>query len=159
MLFSVGGLFAVYEGVHKLLHPEQLESPVWALGVLLVAIALEGFSLRTAIKETDAVRRRGRATGSSSGTRGPPSCPWSCWRTPRPLLGLVLALLGVGLATLTGNAVFDGHRHDRIGLLLIVVAVILAIETKSLLLGEAARAGGAAADRRRARGRRRRACR
>src|ERR671939_21235 len=59
VLFSVGGLFAIYEGVHKLQHPEELESAGWAFGVLLVAIALEGFSLRTAVKETNAVKRPG----------------------------------------------------------------------------------------------------
>src|ERR671938_158268 len=61
VLFSLGGLFAIYEGVHKLLHPEPLESVGWALGVLVVAIALEGFSLRTAIKETDQLRRPGES--------------------------------------------------------------------------------------------------
>src|SRR3712207_5810545 len=71
VLFSVGGLFAIYEGVHKLQHPEELESPQWAIGVLLVAIALESFSLRTAVKETNA-RSEERRVGKECRSRWSP---------------------------------------------------------------------------------------
>jgi cation diffusion facilitator family transporter len=138
VLFSVGGLFAVYEGIHKLQHPEQLESPAWALGVLVVAIGLEGFSLRTAMKETDAVRQRGESYWAFIRHARAPELPVVLLEDTAALTGLVLALLGVGLSTITGNGVFDGLGTVAIGLLLVAVAAILAIETKSLLIGEAA---------------------
>jgi cation diffusion facilitator family transporter len=138
VLFSVGGLFAVYEGVHKLQHPEELESPIWAFGVLLVAICLEGFSLRTAVKETNAARRPGDSYWAFIRHARAPELPVVLLEDSAALLGLVLALLGVGLTTLTGNAVFDGLGTIAIGLLLVAVAAVLAVETKSLLIGESA---------------------
>jgi cation diffusion facilitator family transporter len=138
VLFSVGGLFAVYEGVHKLLHPEPLDSPLWAVGVLVVALALEGFSLRTARAETDAVRRPGESYWSFIRTARAPELPVVLLEDTAALVGLVLALLGVGLSVLTGNEVFDALGTVAIGLLLVAVAVILGVETKSLLLGESA---------------------
>jgi cation diffusion facilitator family transporter len=138
VLFSVGGLFAIYEGVHKLQHPEALESPVWAIGVLVLAIGLEGFSLRTALKETKAVRAPDESYWQFIRHARAPELPVVLLEDTAALLGLVLALLGVGLATATDNAVFDGIGTVAIGSLLVVVAVILGVETKSLLLGEAA---------------------
>jgi cation diffusion facilitator family transporter len=138
VLFSVGGVFAVYEGVHKIASPEALDSPVWAFAVLIVAIGLEGFSLRTAVKETNAVRRPGVSYWAFIRTARAPELPVVLLEDTAALLGLVLALLGVGLTTLTGNPVFDGLGTVAIGLLLVVVAGILGVETKSLLLGEAA---------------------
>jgi cation diffusion facilitator family transporter len=138
VLFSVGGLFAVYEGVHKLLHPEELESAAWAIGVLLVAVVLEGFSLRTAVKETGEVKSPRESYWRFIRTARAPELPVVLLEDTAALLGLVLALLGVGLAALTGNGVYDGLGTVAIGLLLLVVAVILAAETKSLLLGESA---------------------
>ena len=139
VLFSLGGLFAVYEGVHKLLHPEPLESVVWALGVLVVAIGLESFSLRTAVRETAAVRRPGESYWAFIRHARAPELPVVLLEDTAALIGLLLALLGVGLATLTGSPVFDALGTIAIGLLLVVVAVVLAVETKSLLVGEAAR--------------------
>jgi cation diffusion facilitator family transporter len=138
VLFSVGGLFAIYEGVHKLQHPEALESPVWAIGVLVVAIALEGFSLRTALKETNAVRPQGESYWKFIRHARAPELPVVLLEDTAALLGLLLALLGVGLNALTDQPVFDALGTIAIGLLLVVVAVILGVETKSLLLGEAA---------------------
>jgi cation diffusion facilitator family transporter len=138
VLFSVGGLFAVYEGVHKLQHPEKVASPAWAIGVLLVAIVLEGFSLRTAVKETAEVKSPRESHWRFIRTARAPELPVVLLEDTAALLGLVLALLGVGLATVTGNGIFDGLGTVAIGLLLLVVAVILAVETKSLLLGESA---------------------
>jgi cation diffusion facilitator family transporter len=138
VLFSVGGLFAIYEGVHKLQHPEELESPVWAIGVLIVAIGLEGFSLRTAVKETNEVRQPGESYWAFIRHARAPELPVVLLEDTAALLGLVLALLGVGLSTITGNGVFDGLGTIAIGLLLVAVAFILAVETKSLLLGESA---------------------
>ncbi|RBY77824.1 cation transporter [Geodermatophilus sp. TF02-6] len=138
VLFSVGGLFAIYEGVHKLQHPEPLESAFWAIGVLLVAIVLEGFSLRTAAKETDAIKPTGISYWRFIRRTRAPELAVVLLEDSAALLGLLFALLGVGLTMLTGEPVFDGIGTILIGLLLVVVAVILAVETKSLLIGEAA---------------------
>ena len=138
VLFSVGGLFAVYEGVHKLLHPEELTSPLWAIGVLVVAILLESFSLRTAVKETAAVRRPGESYWAFIRHARAPELPVVLLEDTAALIGLVLALLGVGLTAMTDIAAFDAFGTIAIGLLLVSVAVILGVETKSLLLGEAA---------------------
>jgi cation diffusion facilitator family transporter len=138
VLFSVGGLFAVYEGVHKLLHPEALESPLVAIGVLVIAICAEGFSLRTAVKETNEVRRPGVSYWRFIRTARAPELPVVLLEDTAAILGLVLALLGVGLTTLTDIPAFDGLGTIAIGLLLVAVAAILGVETKSLLLGEAA---------------------
>jgi cation diffusion facilitator family transporter len=138
VLFSVGGLFAIYEGVHKLQHPEELTSPAWAIGVLVVAIVLESFSLRTAIHETAAVKAPGQSYWKFIRTARQPELPVILLEDVGALTGLALALLGVGLATLTGDGIYDGLGTVAIGVLLVVIAVILAIETKSLLLGESA---------------------
>jgi cation diffusion facilitator family transporter len=138
VLFSVGGLFAVYEGVHKLQHPEPVVSPAWALGVLVVAIVLEGFSLRTAVKETGEVKSPRESYWRFIRTARAPELPVVLLEDTAALLGLVFALLGVGVAAMTGNGVYDGLGTVAIGLLLLVVALILAVETKSLLLGESA---------------------
>ena len=138
VLFSVGGLFAIYEGVHKLQHPEELNSPVWAIGVLVVAICLEGYSLRTAVKETAAVKSPGDSYWQFIRHARSPELPVVLLEDTGAEIGLVLALLGVGLSAVTGNGVYDGLGTVAIGLLLVVIAVILAIETKSLLLGESA---------------------
>jgi cation diffusion facilitator family transporter len=138
VLFSVGGLFAVYEGVEKLLHPEELKSPIWAIAVLVIALVLEGFSLRTAKRETDEVRPEGVSYWGFIRTARAPELPVVLLEDTAALTGLVFALLGVGLTWLTGLAVFDGIGTVLIGLLLVAVAVVLGMETKSLLLGEAA---------------------
>jgi cation diffusion facilitator family transporter len=138
VLFSVGGLFALYEGYHKLTHPEELTSPQWAIGVLVVAIVLESFSFRTAIKETNAVKPPNQSYWKFIRHARQPELPVILLEDFGALIGLVLALLGVGLATITGNGVFDGIGTVCIGLLLVVIAFVLAIETKSLLLGESA---------------------
>ena len=138
VLFTVGGLFAMYEGYHKLTHPEKLESPQWAIGVLLVAIVLESYSFRTAIKETAAVKPPSQSHWRFIRAARQPELPVILLEDFGALIGLVLALLGVGIATLTGNGIYDGLGTVAIGVLLVVIAVILAIETKSLLLGESA---------------------
>jgi cation diffusion facilitator family transporter len=137
VLFTVGSLFALYEGFHKVQHPEEVKSPAWAFGVLIFAIALESYSFKTAISESDQSRgelswwqfiRRAKA----------PELPVVLLEDAAALIGLVLALLGVTLAVVTGDGIWDGVGTVAIGALLGVVAVILAIETKSLLLGEGA---------------------
>jgi cation diffusion facilitator family transporter len=138
VLFSVGGLFAIYEGVHKLLHPEPLVSPIWAIGVLIVAIILEGFSLRTALKETNEIRRPGESYWQFIRHARAPELPVVLLEDTAAELGLLFALIGVGLAALTGEPVWDALGTVAIGLLLVAVAAILGMETKSLLVGESA---------------------
>ncbi|MFF5506484.1 cation diffusion facilitator family transporter [Streptomyces roseolus] len=137
VLFSVGGMFAIYEGYEKIKHPHPIEAWYWPVGVLVFAIIAESFSFRTAIKESNLVRgglswkefvRRAKA----------PELPVVLLEDLGALVGLILALGGVGLALATGDGVWDGIGTLCIGVLLIAIAIVLAAETKSLLLGEAA---------------------
>lgn len=137
ILFSIGGVFSVYEGIEKIAHPHELENWVWPVAVLVIALFLEGFSFRTAIRESNHTRgsqswiqfiRRAKA----------PELPVVLLEDFAALIGLVLALLGVGLTVITGNSVFDGIGTLCIGVLLVLVAVVLGMETKSLLVGEGA---------------------
>jgi cation diffusion facilitator family transporter len=140
MLFSAGGLFATYEGVQKILHPHELDSPVVAFVVLGVAILLESFSLRTAVHESTPLK--GDSTWPQFIRRAKvPELPVVLLEDVAALTGLVFALIGVALASATGNGVWDGIGTIAIGVLLIAVAVVLVIETKSLLLGESASPG------------------
>ena len=138
VLFSVGGLFALYEGFHKVSHPEPIDSWQWVpVVVLLVAIGLETFSFRTAIKESNHVR--GRQTWVQFVRRAKaPELPVVLLEDVAALLGLVFALFGVGLTIITGNSLFDAIGTLMIGTLLIIVAIVLGMETKSLLVGEGA---------------------
>lgn len=145
VLFSLGGLFALYEAYHKWheVHEGEpndlLDGGLWwvAVAVLVGAICLEGFSFRTAIKESN--RTRGKATWPEFIRRAKaPELPVILLEDFAALIGLVLALLGVSLSVLTDNGYFDVAGTAGIGLLLVSVAVVLGIETKSLLLGEAA---------------------
>lgn len=140
MLFSAGGLFALYEGVEKVRHPHHLDSPIVAVVVLLVAIGLEGFSLRTAVRESRELKGADSWVGFIRHAKNP-ELPVVLLEDVAALTGLVLALLGVGLAELTGDGVWDGVGTCAIGVLLVTVAVILVVETKSLLVGEAAGPG------------------
>jgi len=138
VLFSVGGVFAVYEGVHKVLHPEPIHSWQWVpLAVLAVAIALEASSFRTAIGEANHIRSGAGWVGFIRHARAP-ELPVILLEDFGALVGLVLALFGVGLTLITDNGVWDGIGTLCIGGLLISIATVLAIETKSLLLGESA---------------------
>jgi len=135
MLFSLGGLFSIYEGWHKLSSDEDLEQPLIAIGVLVFSIAAESFSLRGALREVNKMR----------GERS----LWTWFRVSRnaelvvivgediaALVGLVLALVAVVAAWLTGNPVYDAMGSIAIGVLLVVVAAAVARETKALLIGQ-----------------------
>jgi cation diffusion facilitator family transporter len=139
VLFTVGAVFSVYEGVHRISHPEELSSPAVALVVLGIAAILEGFSFRTAIRESNQVRR-GRPWSSFIRRAKAPELPTVLLEDFAALIGLGLALIGVALTMITGNGRWDGIGSLGIGALLGCVAVILAIETKSLLIGESANA-------------------
>jgi cation diffusion facilitator family transporter len=137
VLFTVGGLFALYEGIHKIAEPHHVDSPQIAIGVLLGAILLEGWSFRTAIHESRELK--GPATWVQFIRRAKvPELPVVLLEDFAALLGLAFALLGVSLAAALDQPVWDGVGTVAIGVLLIAVAVVLIIETKSLLLGESA---------------------
>jgi cation diffusion facilitator family transporter len=138
VLFSVGGLFAIYEGVHKIRESGEVESQLVAIIVLLIAIVLEGFSLRTAVKETNAVRAPGESYWAFIRHARAPELPVVLLEDSAAITGLLLALIGVSLSALTGDSVYDGLGTIAIGLLLVAVAFVLGVETKSLLIGEAA---------------------
>jgi cation diffusion facilitator family transporter len=137
VLFTVGAVFSLYEGYHKISHPEKVESPIWAFVVLLIAIVLESYSFRTAIKESNQLRGD-RSWVSFIRRAKAPELPVVLLEDLGALVGLVLALTGVALAVVTGNGMWDGVGTVSIGVLLAVIAVILAVETKSLLIGESA---------------------
>jgi cation diffusion facilitator family transporter len=135
VLFTLGSMFALYEGVQKLIDPKELESPIWAFGVLGIAMVLEGWSLRTARREA-APGRGGRSWWSFIHTTKSPELPVVLLEDTGALTGLLFALIGITLAEVTGDARWDALGSIGIGLLLGVIAVILAIEMKSLLIGE-----------------------
>lgn len=145
VLFSVGGLFSVYEGIDKLTHPHELENLWLPIVVLVIAVVLESFSLRTAIRESNKVRTPGQSWVSFVRHAKAPELPVVLLEDTAALAGLTFALLGVGLTAITGNSAFDAIGTLAIGVLLVLVAVTLGVETKSLLVGEGAGAGDRAA--------------
>lgn len=135
MLFTVGGMFSLYEGVHKLQHPEPMQRWWWAAGVLVFGIVAEGISMRACLQEV-AKLRDGRTL-------------WQWFRQSRQselvvifgedfaaLLGLCFALVAVLLTAATGNPLWDAVGTVMIGALLIVVAVLVAVEIKAMLIGQ-----------------------
>jgi divalent metal cation (Fe/Co/Zn/Cd) transporter len=137
VLFTLGGLFALYEGYHKIADPHPIERWYIAVAVLLIAIGLETFSFRTAIVESNKVRSK-QSWAEFVRHAKAPELPVVLLEDFGALIGLILALIGVGLAVWTDNGVWDGIGTLGIGLLLVVIAAVLAVEMKSLLLGEAA---------------------
>jgi len=137
VLFLVGGVFSIYEGWHKISHPEELTSPAVAFIVLFVAIGLESFSFRTAVVEAN------KSRGSHSLLRyvrrsRQPELPVVLLEDFGALVGLVFALVGVSLAVATGDPRWDGLGAVAVGALLIVIAGFLSVEMASLLVGEGA---------------------
>lgn len=137
VLFSMGSMFALYEGYEKVRHPVELSSPVVAIAILVVAIGLETFSFRTALVESRPLKGDGSWLRFLHTSRNP-ELPVVLLEDTAALIGLVLALAGVGLAVLTGNPAWDGAATLGIGALLGVVAVFLMVEMHSLLIGEGA---------------------
>jgi cation diffusion facilitator family transporter len=139
VLFTLGSLFALYEGYQKIrhAHDHELSSPVIAVVILVFAIALESYSFRTAVRESKPLK--GRASWwRFIRTSRTPELPVVLLEDAGALVGLLLALIGVGLTWLTGNGLWDGLGTVGIGLLLGIIAIVLIIEMKSLLLGEGA---------------------
>ncbi|WP_026541591.1 cation diffusion facilitator family transporter [Paenarthrobacter nicotinovorans] len=139
VLFSVGGLFALYEAWEKFQHPHGIEGDFWwvPLAVLVGAILAESFSFRTAIIESNHIRGKQSWVKFVRNAKQP-ELPVILLEDFGALLGLLFALFGVSMTLVTGNGVWDALGTAMIGLLLVAIAVILAVETKSLLLGESA---------------------
>ena len=137
LLFTLGAVFSLYEGIHKITDPHPVESPTVAFVILGVAVVLEAFSFRTAIAESRPLK------GAQSWWRfirrsKEPELPVVLLEDLGALVGLMLALAGIGLAVITGDAVWDGIGTVGIGALLGIIAIILIVEMKSLLIGEGA---------------------
>ena len=146
ILFLVGGAYSLYEGIHKVQHPEELQ---WdtarvALAVLVVAIVLESMSLRTALGEVKHVRGK-RSLWRFIREARQPELPVVVMEDIGALTGLVLALGGVVTAVVTGDGRWDGLGAVSIGILLVVIALVLSVEMSSMLVGESALAEDQAA--------------
>ena len=137
LLFSVGGLFSIYEGVHKFLHPEQLTQAYIAIIVLLIAIVLESFSLWGCVREIGNVKADRPFREWLQETRNS-ELVVVLGEDIAALLGLVLALVFVSLASLTGNPVYDAIGSMCIGVVLIIVSIFLTLRVRSLLVGRSA---------------------
>lgn len=138
VLFSMGGLFALYEGIHKFRDPHELDSVGVAIGILLLAICLEGYSLRTAVRETRHVKPADTSWWQFIRTSKQPELPVVLLEDTGAEIGLVLALTGVIVAHQTHDARWDALGSISIGVLLILIAIVLVIEMKGLLIGESA---------------------
>jgi cation diffusion facilitator family transporter len=137
VLFSIGGMFAIFEGVTKIAHPHHLERAPIAVAVLGIAIVLESLSFRTAHHESRKIKGAQSWVSFVRRTKNP-ELPVVLLEDTAALFGLAFALAGVGLAVLTDNPRWDGVGTLAIGALLVTVAIVLSIETKSLLIGESA---------------------
>ncbi|HEY5843541.1 MAG TPA: cation diffusion facilitator family transporter [Mycobacterium sp.] len=137
VLFSLGSIFALFEGYEKIVHPHELNSPAVAIVILLVAVGLESYSFRTAMVESRPLKGNASWWRFIRNSRNP-ELPVVLLEDTGALIGLLFALLGVGLTVITGNPVWDGIGTVAIGALLGVIAVILMVEMKSLLIGEGA---------------------
>jgi cation diffusion facilitator family transporter len=138
MLFTAGAAFSVYDGIHKIANPGQLEEPVIAYVVLGVSAVLESLSLRTAIREANEVRQEGLGWRQFVHVTKTPELPVVLLEDSAALIGLLFAFLGVLLSQLTGNGEWDGAGSIAIGILLACAAFIVGYETKSMLIGESA---------------------
>ena len=137
VLFSMGGLFALYEGIHKLNDPHELDNVGVAYGILIFAIGLETYSLRTAVVEARHVKPKDKSWWWFIRNAKSPELPVVLLEDCGAEIGLVLALAGLTVADLTGDPRWDAIGSMAIGVLLVVIAIVLAVEMKGLLIGEA----------------------
>jgi len=138
VLFSMGGLFAIYEGINKLRHPHETSSLGIAIGILVVAIVLESISLRTALREVAHVKPAGQSYWQFIKSAKSPELPTVLLEDVAAETGLLLALFGVLMGHFTHDARWDAVGSIAIGVLLVIVAFVLGVEMKALLLGETA---------------------
>ena len=137
ILFSLGSLFAIYEGIEKIRHPHALNNASWAIGILIFGIFIESFSFRTAIVEARTIK--GESTWSKFVVRSKqPEIPVVLLEDAGALFGMDIALAAISLVKITGEPIWDGIGTLSIGVLLGVIAIILAREMHSLIIGEAA---------------------
>ena len=137
ILFSIGGVFSLYEGIEKIIEPHPIDNWWLPLLVLVIAIGLESFSLRTAVHES--LPTKGALTWVQFVRRAKaPELPVVLLEDVAALTGLGFAAIGIIVTVITGDGVWDGVGTVAIGALLVAVAVVLGIETKSLLVGEGA---------------------
>lgn len=139
VLFTVGGVFSIFEGLDKLSHPHELTNVWLPILVLSIAIVLESFSLATAVRESKKVKGKQSWIQYIKHAKAP-ELPVVLLEDLAALFGLFFALCGVGLSVITGNPLFDALGTLAIGALLVVVAIILGLEMGSLLIGEGAQA-------------------
>lgn len=137
VLFLLGSVFAIYEAIHKLQHPEPLSTPIVAVIILVLAVGLEGYSFRTALHESSKLRGENSWWQFIRSSRNP-ELPVVLLEDAGALVGLVFALFGVSMTWATGDPVFDAIGTLLIGILLGVIAIVLVTETRSLLIGEPA---------------------
>ena len=139
VLFSIGGLFAIYEGWHKLgEQAHEVSNVQWAIGILVLGIFLEGYSFRTAVKESRPLKGRASWWEFIRHSRTP-ELPVVLLEDFGALTGLGLALAGISVAAITGDSRWDAYATIAIGVLLVTIAAVLVFEMKSLLIGESAR--------------------
>ena len=137
ILFSLGSLFAIYEGIEKIRHPHALENASWAIGILIFGIFIESFSFRTAIVEAKTIK--GETSWSRFVIRSKqPEIPVVLLEDAGALFGMVIALAAISLVKITGEPLWDGIGTLSIGVLLGLIAIVLAREMHSLIIGEAA---------------------
>ena len=137
VLFTIGGLFALFEGIEKLRHPHEIESATVAFVILSIAIVVEAFSFRTAIIESRHVKGKESWWQFIRRSKSP-ELPVVLLEDLGAMVGLIFAVVGLGLAEITGSPRWDAVGSIAIGILLVIIAVILVIEMKGLLIGEAA---------------------
>jgi len=135
ILFSLGGMFSIYEGVHKFTNPEPLKNPMIAVGVLVFAIIAESISLWGCMQAVNKERHGRRLLRWFRESRSSELIV-VFGEDVAALLGLVVALLAVLVAAVTGNPIYDAIGTIAIGILLVVIAILLAIEVKDLLIGQ-----------------------
>jgi len=140
MLFFVGAVVSIYEGVEKILEPQPLERTYLIYAILGVSLAIEAFSFSVAYREFKKKRPRGLSNFGALRATKDATVAVVLLEDSAALCGLTIALVGVALAEITGRPVFDGVSSIGIGLLLACVAFLLARKTKGLLIGEAASA-------------------
>lgn len=138
VLFMLGGLFAIYEGLHKLQEAShEVSNTEWAIGILALGIILEGYSFRTAVKESRPLKGTASWWAFIRHSRTP-ELPVVLLEDLGALTGLSFALVGVSTAALTGDSRWDAYATIAIGALLVVIATVLVFEMKSLIIGESA---------------------
>ncbi len=138
VLFSMGGLFALYEGIQKVRHPHEIDHLWVAVGILVFGLVLEGYSLRTAVKEANHTKSKDVSWWSFIRNSKQPELPVVLLEDTGAEIGLLLALFGVSMAKYTDDGRWDAVGSIAIGILLIVIAIVLIIEMKGLLIGESA---------------------